>query len=116
MNTKIIIAATVAALSLATTAFAAEGNGATGNSAIKLVADTGSEQYPAVNPAFNLTGLNNAALSPNGQQGEVVSANSLPVGADVGTGAYSYGQSTYAYFARQANARFALAHHLQPNS
>ena len=106
MNSKIMIAVTVAALSLATTAFAA---GEGGNDRLQApspqfqaaatgwTADTGSQQYPAPNPA----------LSVNGQNGPVQTANSLPLGFENGTGAYQYAQSVNQWFAQQADHRFA---------
>lgn len=121
MNTKIIIAATVAAFSLATTAFAGESSDAYAVSsnrgmAATLVADVGSEQYPTPNPRLGLTALNNASLPENGQNGSVESVNSVPTGAMVGTGAYRYAQSVNLYFAQQADRRFAQAHRGLPNS
>ena len=87
MNTKLIIAATVAALSLATTAFAAEGNGnpfpfrAPGETTYttQAVRDTGTSQYPYANPALSVPSLAQATLPENGAQGSVETANSLPV-------------------------------------
>ena len=122
MNTKIIIAATVAALSLATTAFAGEGGngpfpsaGAVSTYSAGQVADTGSEQYPAANPRFNLTGLNNATLPENGQNGAVESPSSLPRGAMDGTPGMRYAQSVDRYFAQQGDRRFAQDRRLQTN-
>ena len=122
MNTKIIIAATVAALSLATTAFAGEGSGGGLSSAAPtspytsgLVADTGAAQYPGANPGLSLGTLNNVTLPQNGQEGAVESPNSLPPGAMVGTPSYMYAQSVNRYFAQQADNRFAQARRLRPN-
>ena len=113
MNTKLIIAATVAALSLATTAFAAEGNGDpfpfrapgvtnyTSNSP-----DVGSAQLPSYQGGV-VTAWSQATLPENGQNGEVATANSLPAGAMDGTVAYAQGQRVQQYFAQQAEHRFA---------
>ena len=101
MNTKIIIAATVAAMSLATTAFAAgEGRGG---------------PTPAAQTTYYAAGLNNATLPEDGQNGAVESPNSVPKGAMVGTEAYRYAQSVDRYFAQQADHRFAQTHRLLPN-
>ncbi len=102
MNTKIIIAATVAALSLASTAFAGEGGG--------------YDQSPA--PAgrqFSFGGLDNTTLPENGQNGSVESPNAVPPGAMAGTPAYMYAQSVERYYAQQADRRFAETHRLHPN-
>ena len=120
MNTKLMIAATVAALSLATTAFAQGGSqdsfrvpGQTIYAA--PTADTGSQQYPASSAVGEVTALNNAVVPPNGSEGAVESANSLPAGAMVGTAQYAYAQSVNQYFAQQQQHRFAATHQAQPN-
>ena len=95
MNTKIIIAVTVAALSLATTAFAA---------------DTGSQQYPAPNPALSFAPQGDPVLMENGQNRPVETANSLPRGFENGTADYRDAQSVNQWFAQQADHRFAQAH------
>lgn len=116
MNTKIIIATTVAALSLATTAFAGEGNSSAASPyTAGLVADTGAAQYPAAPAALTLSGLNNVALPQNGQESSVESPNAVPPGAMVGTQGYMYAQSVNRYFAQQADIRFAQARAARPN-
>ncbi len=120
MNTKLIIAATVAALSLATTAFAqGESQDAfrvPGQTTYAApTADTGSQQYPAPSVIGEVTALNNAIVAPNGSEGAVESANSLPTDAMVGTAQYMYTQSVNQYFAQQEQHRFAAVRHAQPN-
>ena len=88
MNTKIAIALSVAALSLATTAFAAEGTPA------------------SVQP---VAAFDNSTLPENGQNGPVESANSLPRGFENGTAAYMTAQSVNRWYAQQAEHRFAQA-------
>ena len=118
MNTKIVIAATVAALSLATTAFAGEGNGdpfpfrapASSFSASSPARDTGSAQYQGYTLAQPSATFSNATLPENGQDGPVQTANSLPAGFANGTAAYMTAQSTDRWFAQQAEHRFAQAH------
>ena len=115
MNTKIIIATTIAALSLATTAFAGEGAGdpfpfrapAASFSASTPARDTGSAQYQAYNSAQTSTTFNNATLPENGQNGPVQTANDLPVGFENGTAAYMTAQSVNRWFAQQDDHRFA---------
>ena len=122
MNTKIMIVATVAALSLATTAFAGEGRGdpfpfraPTTPQSVTSSRDTGSAQYPAFNPNLSSPTLGMATVPENGQNGIVESANSLPVGAMDGTAAMLYAQSTQRWFAQQAAHRFAQSHRAIPN-
>ena len=123
MNTKIIIAATVAALSLATTAFAGEGQtrdqlipptpliGAAsetyGFGATVPGVQTGSQQYQGYTPGQVSVGFNNATLPENGQNGAVQTANSLPRGFEDGTPTYMEAQSVNHWFAMQAQHRFA---------
>lgn len=117
MNTKIIIVATVAALTLATTAFAGEGAGdpfpfrapATPAYVTSFSRDVGASQYPAADPALSSTSLAQATLPENGQQGPVETANSLPRGFEDGTVAYMQAQRTDRWFAQQAEHRFAQA-------
>ena len=95
MNTKLIIAATVAALSLSTIAFAGE-----------------RDQTGALHPLTEggtalMVGFDNSVVPPNGSNGPVESANSLPAGAMNGTGPVLYAQSVNHYFAQQADHRFA---------
>ena len=90
MHTKIMIAATVAALSLATTAFAGEGGEFLANS-----------QAPVI------TQFDNTVLPPLGSEGSVESANAVPAGAMNGTAQLMYAQSVNRWFALQADHRFA---------
>jgi hypothetical protein len=124
MNTKLIIAATVAAFSLATTAFAGEGAGdpfpfraPTSPVTVTASRDVGSNQYPAFNPALSSTSLAQQTLPENGQNGPVETANSLPKGFMDGTVAYMEAQRTDRWFAQQAERRFAQsqARRLRPN-
>ena len=122
MNTKILITATVAALSLASTAFAGEGAGdpfpyraPTTPTSVMMSADTGSAQYPAFNPALSTPPLGEPTLPENGQNGIVETANSLPKGAMDGTVQDRYAQSVNRWFASQATHRFAQSHRLSPN-
>ena len=115
MNTKLAIVATVAALSLATTAFAqGEGNGdpfpfsAPANAVtVTMARDTGSAQYPAFDPALSSTQLAQPTLPENGQNGSVETANSLPVNAFVGTVAYAHAQTVNRWFAQLDASRYA---------
>ena len=123
MNTKIIIAVTVAALSLATTAFAGEGQtrdqlvsptpayGAYapsyGAGASLPGVQTGSEQYQGYTPGQPVIAFNNATLPANGQNGPVQTANSLPRGFEDGTPTYMEAQSVNRWFAMQAQHHFA---------
>jgi hypothetical protein len=124
MNTKIMIVATVAALTLATTAFAGEGAGdpfpfraPTTPVTVTATRDVGSNQYPAFNPALSTPELAQETLPENGQQGPVETANSLPKGFMDGTVAYMQAQRTDQWFAQQAEHRFAQsqARRLRPN-
>ncbi len=90
MNTKLAIALSVAALSLATTAFAGEGHGA-----------------PALSQTHAI--FDNTTLPENGQNGPVQTANSLPRGFENGTAAYMTAQSVNRWYAQQADHRFAEA-------
>ena len=111
MNTKIIIAATVAALSLATTAFAQEGGQdrtsvTYGVSAAPPASDTGSQAYQAGNGGVRAV-FDNTALPALGAQATVQTANSLPKGFEDGTVDYTQAQSVNRWFAQQAEHRFA---------
>jgi hypothetical protein len=118
MNSKLIIAATVAGLSLATSAFAGEGNGdpfpfhpslatiSVGGAA----RDTGAAQYPngtngyaTINTQFGQPSLANNG----GAEAGIQTANSLPVNALVGTAAYADAQRVNDWFTRQTNNRLA---------
>ena len=79
MVSKLLVVSTVAALSLATTAFAAT-------------------------PGYS-AGFDNATLPENGQNGAVQSANSLPPGFDNGTTQQLYAQSVNRWFAQQGASR-----------
>ena len=83
MNTKIIIAATVAALSLATTAFAGEAN---------------NEPFP-LSVGIGSNGQTFVAMLPE--------TGGLPAGALNGTSAYEQAQSLNRWYAQQADHRFA---------
>ncbi len=115
MSTKLTIATVIAALSLATAAFAAEGGGdpfpfrVPGQTVyVTMAPDTGSAQYPASNPALSVPSLTQATLPQNGQEGPVETANSLPARAMEGTVAYAQAQSVSQWLAQQAQHRFAL--------
>ena len=114
MNTKIIIAATVAALSLATTAFAAEGEGRGQQFPSYAFADstplsnTGSSQYQGYTDNQPAVSFNNATLPQRGQNGSLETANSLPRGFENGTVTYTQAQAVNQWFAQQADHRFAL--------
>ncbi len=102
MNTKLVIAVTVAALSLATTAFAGEG----GNSpAMPNGYDNGQGTS---NQSQVVSRFDNTVLPANGAEGAVQTANSLPKGAMDGTGPELYARSVTQWFAQQADHRFAL--------
>ncbi len=118
MNTKIMIAATVAALSLATTAFAGEGGSpeqqftaaqVQANSS-GFAGETGSQQYPTASAARSFQPLGEPTLPENGQNGAVQTANSLPAGFENGTVAYAQAQSVDRWYAQQADHRFAALH------
>ncbi len=119
MNTKIIIAATVAALSLATTAFAQEGGRDTNVpsynfSAAAPLRDTGSQGYEPGNDRVHAV-FDNTTLPAVGSQGAVQTANSLPKGFEDGTVTFMQAQSVDRWFAQQADHRFALRHAALPN-
>ena len=102
MNIKIIIAVTIAGLSLATTAFAQ------------------GESTPGVaGGVYSRTiagGLDNTTLPENGSEGAVQSPNSLPPGFYDGTPQARYAQSTNQWFAQQAAHRFAQSQQTDPHS
>ena len=77
MTSKLLVVATVAALSLATTAFAAPYS----------------------------TGFDNTTLPENGQNGAVESPNSLPPGFDNGTTQQRRADAADRWFAQQAASR-----------
>ncbi len=128
MNTKLTIIATVAALSLSTTAFAeGEGNGdpfpfraqpqtayIANGPGYAATADVGSQQYPAANPALSFASNGAPILPENGSNGPVQTANSLPVGFEEGTVAYMQAQSINRWYAQQADHRFATASRSAP--
>jgi hypothetical protein len=125
MNSKIMIAATVAALSLTTAAFAGEGKGdpfpfhaqfAAPARTSAYPADTGSNAYPAPNQALSFPQTGEALLPSYGSEGAVQTANSLPANFEVGTVAYAQAQSVKRWFAQQdTNRRFAQMHQARPN-
>ena len=114
MNTKILIAATVAAMSLATTAFAGgEGAGDPFPYHTPGITSSGGVDSPAnrgVTAAFD-----NTTLPENGAEGAVQTANSLPRGFENGTVAYMEAQSVNRWYAQQAEHRFAQSHQAQPH-
>jgi hypothetical protein len=117
MNTKIMIVTAVAALSLATTAFAGEGQRSdqfvTGTQVANSSgspAETGNQQYPAANPALSFQSLGEPTLPENGQNGPVQTANGLPVGFENGTQAYEQAQSVDRWYAQQGDYRYAQIH------
>ena len=85
MSSKLMIAAAVATMSLATTAFAGQ------NSASDSAGGAGYT-----------VGFDNATLPENGSQGAVQSANSLPPGFATGTVPYMQAQSVNRWYASQA--------------
>ena len=64
--------------------------------------DVGSESYPAFARANAVPVVPGQVLPPNGSEGIVQTANSLPVGFANGTPAYEYAQSVRRSFAAQA--------------
>ena len=77
-------------------------------------ADTGSETYQAVGgPSVPV--MSGQVIPPNGSEGIVQTANSLPSGFLIGTPEYNYAQSVQRYFAgraaREMQAR--VAHRLR---
>ena len=64
-------------------------------------ADVGSESYPGFASAHAVPVTAGQVLPPNGSEGVVQTANSLPAGFAVGTPAYDYAQSVRRYFAAQ---------------
>jgi hypothetical protein len=118
MNTKIMIVAAVAALSLATTAFAGEGGRPEQQFDIVQVqanssgyaAGMGSQQYPVANAAQSFQPLGEPTLPENGRNGSVQTANGLPAGFENGTVAFIQAQSVNRWYAQQADHRFALLH------
>jgi hypothetical protein len=65
------------------------------------LADVGSESYPDFVSAHAVPVTAGQVLPPNGSEGVVQTANSLPAGFAVGTPAYNYAQSVQRYFAAQ---------------
>ena len=120
-----ILAATIAlSFAAAASAFAGEGNGnpfpnnagplASVTTTNTWVADVGSEApiNPVGRPGTQLATLSNELLPSTGREAPVQTANSAPVGFEVGTVAYAQAQSINRYFAEQAQrnaARFAAA-------
>ena len=79
MNTRIVIAATIAALSLATTAFAGAGNGNPFPFHAPGIEATGAQSATDDGRFGGYTfGFDNRALPTNGQNSAVQSANSMP--------------------------------------
>ena len=118
-----LLAAAIALSFAAAPAFAGEGNGnpfpynagalvsVTTNA---RVADVGSEApiNPVGRPGTQLATLSNELLPSTGREAVVQTANSAPVGFQVGTVAYAQAQSVNRYFAEQAQrnaARLASA-------
>ena len=100
MTSKLMIAATVGMLSLATTAFAGQNS-----------ADQGS------GGAAYTVGFDNTTLPENGSQGAVQSPNSLPPGFETGTVAELHAQSVDRWFASQAvRHHYAQAQQVAPRS
>lgn len=97
MNSTLIIATVAAGLSLATTAFAADGSGD----------PFGYHPALTTTPVQGGAVFNNAVLMPNGQNGPVESANSLPDGAWNGTDAGNRQAELERYYTRQADHRLA---------
>ena len=120
MNTKIIIAVTVAALSLATTAFAqSEGGSAQAFpvptstfSSSAQQRNNGWQQYQAYDAGQTHAVFDNTVLPSLGQNGAVQTANSLPKGFEDGTPQFMEAQSINRWFAQQADHRFAQLHGL----
>ena len=112
MHTKIIIAATIAGLSLATTAFAGEGNGDPfGYHPGLVTVDDSAGSSTQAHAAFD-----NTTLPENGSNGIVESPNALPRGALVGTAPYEQAQSVNRWLAQAADHRFAeRAAAMRPN-
>jgi len=78
------------------------------------LADTGSENYQGfAGPSVPV--MSGQVLPPNGSEGIVQTANSLPAGFMIGTPEYQYAQSVQRYFAaradREMQARAAHAPH-----
>jgi hypothetical protein len=70
--------------------------------------DVGSESYPSFASGKAVPIVAGEVLQPNGSEGIVQTANSLPLGFTIGTPAYEYAQSVQRYFAARA-AREMLA-------
>jgi hypothetical protein len=64
--------------------------------------DVGSNAYPEFAAIAAVPMTAGQVLPPNGSEGPVQTANSLPVGFAAGTPAYEYAQSVQRYFAGQA--------------
>ena len=65
--------------------------------------DVGSESYPRFNRGSAVPIVAGGVLQPNGSEGIVQTANSLPPGFMTGTPQYEYAQSVQQYFAAQAS-------------
>jgi hypothetical protein len=70
--------------------------------------DVGSESYPSFPSGNAVPIVAGGVLQPNGSEGIVQTANSLPLGFTIGTPAYEYAQSVQRYFVARA-AREMLA-------
>jgi hypothetical protein len=68
-------------------------------------ADVGSDSYPGFASANAVPVTGGQVLPPNGSEGIVQTANSLPPGFAIGTPAYEYAQSVQRYFAAQEARR-----------
>lgn len=118
---KNTLLAAAAALTLITgTAIAGEGKGEpfpfraaglTVSASPALHADTGSAAYPDVTgrPAQLQAAINPDLIPPNGSEGSVQTANSLPAGSSEGTVAYAQAQSVMRYLAQQASRPAEMA-------
>jgi hypothetical protein len=113
MKSKIMIAATIAALSLTTVAFAQTPSS---SQAAGFPADVGSNAYPVPNPALSFAPLGMPILPVYGSEGAVQTANSLPSNFTVGTVAYAQGEHVKQWFAQQdTNRRVAQLRTGRPN-
>jgi hypothetical protein len=65
--------------------------------------DVGSESYPSFPSGNAVPIVAGEVLQPNGSEGIVQTANSLPPGFTTGTPVYEYAQSVQRYFAAQAS-------------
>jgi hypothetical protein len=77
--------------------------------------NTGSETYPSFAEGGAVPVMSGQVLPPNGSEGAVQSANSLPPGFSAGTPAYDTAASVQRYFAAQPSRQILARSIRRPN-